>query len=63
MPENLVSGIENNGIWRFFNGRITDIMDLSPLIDILRTSAAKSPNADCTGERVIGPDGSAGGYL
>jgi long-chain acyl-CoA synthetase len=37
--------------------------DSRTVIDILRTSAAKSPNADCTGEQVIGPDGSAGPYL
>jgi long-chain acyl-CoA synthetase len=37
--------------------------DSRTVIDILQTNAAKSPNADCTGERVIGPDGSAGRYL
>jgi hypothetical protein len=33
--------------------------DSRTVIDILGTSAAKSSKADCTGERVIGPDGSA----
>jgi hypothetical protein len=31
-------------------------------IDILKTSAVKSGDCDCTGERVIYPDGSAGPY-
>jgi long-chain acyl-CoA synthetase len=57
---NIHCQVENGG---WFIATFRAQPDFRTVVDILRTSAAKSPNADCTGERVIGPDGSAVPYI
>jgi long-chain acyl-CoA synthetase len=37
--------------------------DSRTIIDIMRVSSVRYPDSDCTGERVINPDGSAGPYV